>query len=225
MKQPAAFKLISRLMTDAWIYSPNGYRDAAGIYARILEMLRPNMILAVVDTRASDPYDFALDVIHRYKVPTGMSAMRHLQEVRTLSDHQHLRRFMIPAYVKVIESRRPETDRIVTSILGMVIIYDRLILPQKNPSGRSDWCLVLIDVKFLLPPTPKTALADVDLGILQLLAEGATIKEIAEASHRSDRTIHHRIERLKARFGARNLAHLVGLFISAGIADDPSSEE
>ncbi|WP_320197078.1 LuxR C-terminal-related transcriptional regulator [Agrobacterium rosae] len=227
MKNHASFKLIARMMTDAWIYSPDGNRDAAGIYARILEMLRPNMILAVVDTRANNPDDFALHVVSGYELPTAMSAMRHLQVSRSLlefPDQQHLRSIMIPAYVKAIENRRPLTDRIAASILDMVTIYDRLILPQRNPACRSEWCLVLIDVKFLLPPAPKQPLADVDLGILQLLAEGATIKEIAEVSYRSDRTIHHRVERLKARFGARNLAHLVGLSVSAGIADDPSWE-
>lgn len=225
MKTRASFKLISRLMTDAWIYSPEGLRDAAGIYARILEKLRPNMILAVVDTRANDPDDFALDVISRYKVPTTMSAIRHLQVSQTLSefpDQQHLRRIMIPAYLNAIENRRPLADRISARVLNMVSLYNRLILPQRNRAGRSEWCLVLIDVKFLLPTAPTTPLADVDLGILQMLAEGATIKEIAEASHRSERTIHHRVERLKARFGARNLAHLVGLSVSEGVADDPS---
>ncbi|UHS61722.1 winged helix-turn-helix transcriptional regulator [Agrobacterium vaccinii] len=68
-------------------------------------------------------------------------------------------------------------------------------------------------------------MSDIDLGILQLLAEGATMKEIAEASHRSFRTIHHRVERLKTLLGARNLVHLAALSISAGIADAPSSEE
>lgn len=227
MKGRASFKLISRLMTDAWIYSPDGHLEAAGIYARILEMLRPNMILAIVDTRANNPDDFALDVIHRYAVPTGTSAIGLLQDCRTFSefvDQRHLRKVLIPAYVKAIESRRPLSDRIAASVLDTVTIYDRLILPHRNAAGRSEWCLVLIDVKFVLPDAPRTPVADVDLGILQLLAEGATIKEIAEASFRSDRTIHHRVERLKARFGARNLAHLVGLSISAGIADDPSYE-
>lgn len=228
MKQPASFKLISRLMTDAWIYSQDGHRDASGIYARILERLRSNMILAVIDTRALNPDDFAFDFIHKYKVPTGMSAMRDLLESRKLSgfpDQQHLRRLMIPAYVSTMEHRRPRTDRITAGILDMNMMYDRLILPQRNPKGRSEWCLVLIDVKFLLPAASKTAVSDIDLGILQLLAEGATIREIAEASHRSDRTIHHRVERLKTRLGARNLVHLAALSISAGIADDPSSQE
>lgn len=227
MKGRASFKLISRLMTDAWIYSPGGHREAAGIYARILDMLRPNMVLAVVDTRANDPDDFALEVIHRYAVPTGTSAIRSFQDSRTFSefpDQRHLLTVVIPAYVKAIENQRPLTDRIAASILDTVTIYDRLILPHRNATARSEWCLVLIDVKFVLPDAPRTPVTDVDLGILQLLAEGATIKEIAEASFRSDRTIHHRVERLKARFGARNLAHLVGLSISAGIADDPSWE-
>lgn len=228
MKQPASFKLISRLMTDAWIYSQDGHRDASGIYARILERLRSNMILAVIDTRALNPDDFVVDFIHKYKVPTGMSAMRDLLESRKLSgfpDQQHLRGLMIPAYVSTMEHRRPRTDRITAGILDMNMMYDRLILPQRNPKGRSEWCLVLIDVKFLLPAASKTAVSDIDLGILQLLAEGATMKEIAEASHRSDRTIHHRVERLKTRLGARNLVHLAALSISAGINDDPSSEE
>ncbi|UHS61721.1 hypothetical protein HRR99_09445 [Agrobacterium vaccinii] len=135
MKQPASFKLISRLMTDAWIYSQDGHRDESGIYARILERLRSNMILAVIETRALNPDDFALDFIHKYKVPTGMSAMRDLLESRKLSefpDQQHLRRLMIPAYVSTMEHCRPRTDRITAGILDMNMMYDRLILPKES---------------------------------------------------------------------------------------------
>ncbi|MGG6893766.1 LuxR C-terminal-related transcriptional regulator [Rhizobium sp. BR 315] len=185
------------------------------------------MMLAVVDTRADDPSEFILDIIHRYKVPTKFLTMQHLQETRKLSDfpdQRHLRRIMIPAYIRATAHRRPQADRIAATVLDMNMVYDRLILPQRNPESRSEWCIVLMEVKFVLPTVSKPVAANVDLGILQLLAEGATIREIAEASYRSERTIHHRIERLKTRFGAENLAHLVAISISAGTVDELPSE-
>lgn len=107
----------------------------------------------------------------------------------------------------------------MTNILDMHVAYGRIILPQKNSAGRSSWCISLIDVRFLLPMGPRVdGLDDTDLGIVQLLAEGASTREIADIMSLSARTIEHRIERLKSAFGARNIAHLVGLSISAGIS-------
>ncbi|UWU23025.1 helix-turn-helix transcriptional regulator [Rhizobium sp. CB3060] len=104
-------------------------------------------------------------------------------------------------------------------ILGMHAAYERIILPQKNSSGRSAWCIGLLDVHFLLRAGPRAAgTDDTDLGILQLLAEGASTREIADAVSLSPRTVEHRIERLKSAFGARNIAHLVALSIGSGIA-------
>lgn len=130
----------------------------------------------------------------------------------------YLREIVIPAYVDAAERQRPMMTRVVTTILDMHAAYDRIILPQKNSAGRSEWCIGLLDVQLLLPAASKEErFDDVDLGILQLVAEGASTREIAAAVSRSHRTIEHRIERLKLRFRARSVAHLVALSISASV--------
>ena len=53
-----------------------------------------------------------------------------------------------------------------------------------------------------------------DEGIVQLLIEGHTAKEIAEMLELSPRSIEHRVEKLKTRFEARNLVHLVAKIVS-----------
>jgi hypothetical protein len=45
----------------------------------------------------------------------------------------------------------------------------------------------------------------------------ASAKEIAAVAGLSFRTIQHRIERMKSRFGARSIAHLVALSISTAL--------
>jgi DNA-binding CsgD family transcriptional regulator len=222
MKRQATFKQISRLLMDSWISSPDGLADPEGLYSPFLRLLRPNMVLAVTDTRSEKPEEFHLDFIKGYDHPTGFASLHLLQRRGSFSDfpdQHYLQGIVIPAYADAAERQRPAMGRIVTRILDMHVAYDRIILPQKNSAGRSSWCIGLLDVRFLLPTGPQTAsLDDADLAILQLLAEGASTREVATAANLSARTIEHRIERLKSRFRARNITQLVTLAISAGIA-------
>ncbi|WP_245512320.1 helix-turn-helix domain-containing protein [Rhizobium leguminosarum] len=50
-----------------------------------------------------------------------------------------------------------------------------------------------------------------DHSVLQLLYEGLSAKEIAQQVEISHRTVEHRIERMKARIGARTISQLVAL--------------
>ncbi|MGK9041372.1 helix-turn-helix transcriptional regulator [Rhizobium sp. SA279] len=222
MKRPATFKQISRLLMDSWISSPDGLVDPKGIHSPLHGMLRANMVLLVVDTRSENPEEFHLDFVKDYALPTGLTDMSLLQRPGLFADfpdQHHLQRIVVPAYADAVERQRPVMGRIVTRTLDMHVAYDRIILPQKNSAGRSSWCIGLLDIRFLLPMGSQTdGLDDPDLGIVQLLVEGASTREIADVMSLSARTIEHRIERLKSAFGARNIAHLVGLSISAGIS-------
>lgn len=51
----------------------------------------------------------------------------------------------------------------------------------------------------------------------QLLYEGLSAKEIAQQVEISHRTVEHRIERMKARIGARTISQLVALSIASGL--------
>ncbi len=222
MKRPATFKQISRLLMDSWISSPDGLADPKRIHGPLNGILRANMVLLVVDTRSGKPEEFHLDFIKGYDLPTGFASLHLLQRPSSFSDfpdQHYLQGIVIPAYTNAAERQRPAMGRIVTRTLDMHVAYDRIILPQKNSAGRSSWCISLLDIRFLLPMGPRAAgLDDADLGIVQLLVEGASTREIADVMSLSARTIEHRIERLKSAFGARNIAHLVGLSISAGIS-------
>lgn len=222
MKRPATFKQISRLLMDSWISSPAGLTDPKGIYGPFNGKLRANMVLLVVDTRSENPEEFHLDFVKDYTLPTGLTDMSLLQRPRSFidfPDQHYLQRIVVPAYADAVGRQRPVIGGIVTNILDMHVAYDRIILPQKNSAGRSSWCIGLIDVRFLLPMGPRVdGLDDADLSIIQMLVEGASTREIADVMSLSARTIEHRIERLKSAFGARNIAHLVGLSISAGIS-------
>lgn len=62
----------------------------------------------------------------------------------------------------------------------------------------------------------KEAKTDItDDNIIQLLIEGQTTKEIGALLHLSPRTIEHRIDRLKTRFEARNVVHLVAKLVAS----------
>lgn len=229
MRPLATFKQICRLLMDSWISSPSGLGDPDDIYGPHRKLIRPNMALVVVDVRPTNPLDFRVDLIQGYRLPTGLTDISALQQPHTFSDFpdtRYLQETMIPAYVGAMERQRPAMKRVATRVLDTIIGYDEIILPQKKPAGRSEWCISLLDIHFLLPAASKDeGLDDVDITILQLLVEGSSTKEIASASNLSYRTIEHRIENLKSRFGARNIAHLAVLSVSAGlggiVAKDP----
>ena len=59
-------------------------------------------------------------------------------------------------------------------------------------------------------------LSDREIETISHLAAGYGAKEIARALNISPRTVEHRIEALKRRFGARNVTHLVAIALVAG---------
>jgi DNA-binding CsgD family transcriptional regulator len=181
------------------------------------------MALLVVKTSSASSGGFHIDFVKPYEVPTGLDVVRHLQRSRFFADFPDpvfLREVMAPAYETALERQRPSIDGVAATLLGMYAAYDRIILPQRNTRTRSSWCVSVIEIHFLLPRKPPSReLDDQDIGILQLLASGAPTREIADRLNMSPRTIEHRIESLKSAFGARNIAHLVSLWISAGSRD------
>ncbi|WFU04516.1 helix-turn-helix transcriptional regulator (plasmid) [Rhizobium sp. CB3171] len=221
MRPQATFKQISRSLMDLWISSPDGIPSPKDIYDPFSDLLRPNMVLVVVDVRPTNPLDFRIDIIHGYCLPSGLPDICSMQQSRSFSDFpdaRYLREIMIPAYVGAVQRQRPMMRRVVARILDTIINYDRIVLPQKNSSARSEWCIGLLDVHFLLPATSRDQSLDhVGLGILQLLTEGKSTREIGSELNLSHRTIEHRIDHLKSSFRARNIPHLVALSIAAGL--------
>ncbi|MBI5029383.1 MAG: response regulator transcription factor [Chloroflexi bacterium] len=63
----------------------------------------------------------------------------------------------------------------------------------------------------------ETGLADQDLKVLGLIAQGATNDEIAKETHWSERTVKREIEQIMAKLGARNRAQAVAEAIKRGL--------
>lgn len=123
---------------------------------------------------------------------------------------------IIAAYSRALEVKRPALELVRTKLLGVRIGYERLILPQKC-DGKPGWCMSLIEGRFFISPMREAKTDLTDDNIIQLLIEGQSTKEIAEFLHLSPRTIEHRIDRLKSRFEAKNLVHLVAKLVATQI--------
>jgi DNA-binding CsgD family transcriptional regulator len=208
MVTSVSFKTVSRILMDAWISSPDGLNDPKTIYAAVMEMLRPTMILFVADTRSPSAGEFQVDLIRRYRVPSS------------LEDHGRIVRGVAPTIAEAVERQRPAVGLAVRTFGDICAGCKHVVLPQRMGTGRSMWCVGLLDIAFILPASPGIyGLDDVDAAILQMLREGGAAKDIATASGLSYRTVQHRIERLKSRFGARSIGHLVALSISGALAE------
>lgn len=194
--------------------------DANGLHQALRGRLKANMILSLTDTSADDPMDFHVRFLHKFSLP---SAILHLtgedpqrdQKFSDFRDKAYLHSSVIPTYRSVVEARKPHFDQVSGRLLGFRILYDRLVMPEPRRHGRIRWCMSLTEMRFALQlPFKDPGIDDEDIKVLQLLREGESAKEIAEKLGYSRRTIEGRIERLKKRFEARNIAHLIALSIS-----------
>lgn len=114
-------------------------------------------------------------------------------------------------------------ELVKTRLLGVNLGYDRILLPQRN-AGRPEWIISSSYAQFLLTPPQRREKLDVgDEAIVQLLVEGATAKEIATTLGVSHRTVEHRLERMKQRYGARNTVHLVAMLIATHLERSSSA--
>jgi hypothetical protein len=179
------------------------------------------MILTLTDTRPEDPLEFHVTFLHRYAIPSGIlkvlgiGELQRDQRLGEFRDQEYLRKSVIGHYRAVVEAQRPRVDQVSTTMLGFRILYDRVVLPHVNPGGRAEWCLALTETRLVLPLPGQNPKLDMhDLRVLQLLHEGGSAKEIGESTGLSPRTVEHRIDRLKKKFEARNIAHLVALSIT-----------
>lgn len=83
---------------------------------------------------------------------------------------------------------------------------------------RPEWVLSLTNARLLVAGASGGQNDVFDDLIIQLLTEGLSAKEIAAQADTSQRTIEHRIERMKERHGARNITHLVAMMVAANLA-------
>ncbi len=79
-----------------------------------------------------------------------------------------------------------------------------------SPKGDYTWSVSITKTHLLLPASPAV-LTPNEQDILDLLAQGYSAKEIAAKMSMSHRTVEHRIESVKTKLGAKNVAHAVAI--------------
>lgn len=214
-----SFNVISHELIDSWLKS-DIYTTPESLYAAVVDRLNMKMALSIVLTEANDPYDwyfrrvrdfgFKSHFLERMRRELPDSALRHL-------DRGFVDGAVIPGFSRAVEANRPAIDMVRTKLVGFRVGYERIILPQKS-AERPRWCISLTEGRFFMPPAQDVRTDMTDDNIIQLLMEGQTAKEMAALLGLSPRTIEHRIDKLKDRFEARNLVHLVAKLVAVQAA-------
>lgn len=214
----SSFNLLSQELIDAWLVS-GSTADPENLYAGLRDRLTIKMALSTVTTVSDDPYEWGFRRIKDFGFKSRQLETMKQQfpdaALRDL-DRAFVDETIIPAYSRVLEAGRPMIDVVRTRILGIRVGYERLILPQKC-TGKPAWCLSFIEGRFFISAMQEARTDITDDNVIQLLIEGQTTKEIAEFLNLSPRTIEHRIDRLKDRFEARNLVHLVAKLVATQV--------
>ncbi|SIR05092.1 regulatory protein, luxR family [Rhizobium sp. RU20A] len=208
-------------MIDAWLQTDAGQPVAPHVvYSDILDMLSMKMRLTVFTISGGDPLQWHMKTIRhsgftsRILNINAIFADCHIGEFK---DQTYMREAVIPRLNQVLETQQPSMELVKTRLFGVNLGYDRILIPQRN-AERPEWIISSSYAQFLLsPPQRQETLDIVDETIVQLLIEGATAKEIAVTLDVSHRTVEHRLERMKERYGARNTVHLVAMLIATHI--------
>jgi len=214
-----SFSVCVQELLDAWI-SRGESAEASSLYQTIVLAMHPDMVLAVVDCTAAEQMNFVIKFVRRYSVATRMSDFFLAQETCSFGsfpDRKYLESVAIPKFTEVLQKQRPSLSKGMTTIAGAIIAYEQLLIPQRRARGRSEWCIAIVKINRLLSQASRFETDSVDASVLQLLSEGLSHKEIGHHLQLSYRTIEHRLERLKLKSGARNLQHLVALWIASGL--------
>jgi len=209
------FNSLCQSLIDTWLQSDDTL-PAERLYADAESKLSIKMALSIVTMEADDPYAWRFRRIKDFGYKSHQLDWMKLEfpdsSLQRL-DRAFVDDAIIPAYTRAREVGRPTVDFVRTKLLGVRLGYERLILPQKC-DGAPAWCLSLIEGRFFIPPAQQAKTDITDDNIIQLLIEGQTTKEIAGLLSLSPRTIEHRIDKLKDRFDANNLVHLVAKLVA-----------
>jgi DNA-binding CsgD family transcriptional regulator len=181
--------------------------DAFGFLKRLEELCDSSTNLYVVDMRPDDPLMFQMDrVLENVNLRGG--GMR----LGDYPDLTYMRNDVAPYYQACKQSGETSIMRMRSKIQDQVAVYDRIIMPVK-PKGDHTWSVSITKTRMLLP-TPPAVLTPKEQDILDLLAQGYSAKEIAAKMSMSHRTVEHRIESVKTKLGAKNVAHAVAIGIA-----------
>lgn len=212
------FNAIAQRLLDNWLRQPAP--SPSDVYGDVLEKLSIRARICVVDVRAADWRDWMLRPVKGSGVVSriiDLNAVFRHGPLGAIEDADYLKTSVLPQYRRIIGSGQPAIDKVNTRLLGLRVIYDRIVLPEKS-SANPAWLVTCTWGRFMSPlPKHDLVVDDVDQAIYLHLFNGSSAKEIAIALDLSNRTIEHRIERLKKMTGARNTAGLVALITTAGL--------
>ncbi|HEV7246175.1 MAG TPA: LuxR C-terminal-related transcriptional regulator [Shinella sp.] len=179
------------------------------------------MMLTVTNTSAADPLDWTFSFVRGYALPSGFAdilAFEPGRPFRDFADQRFALETLVAGRQRAILQARPEIEPVDARLLHARIVGDRIVLPDRKTGGHAAWCASLVRVRCILPIAPTVPDLDAtSLVILQLLREGFTAREIGGQIGLSFRTVEHKLEKLKAAFGARSVAHLAILSVTAAM--------
>lgn len=221
MPRETPFSAVVGRMLDAWILtSPERPARAEDVYQGVLDLLSIKMRLTLIEVRGSDPLDWYMRPIRHSGFTSRILNINCLFtdcRLGDFKDRAYMEQSVIPRLTEVVARQQPVTELVKTRLMGVSLGYDRVLLPQKNVNG-VEWVISSSYAQFLLgQPSAQETLDSADEAIIQLLIEGSTAKEIAVLIGQSHRTVEHRLDRMKQRYGARNTVHLVAMLIATHI--------
>ncbi len=217
MAKSNLFNTVAQKMLDAWIETdPAEPVEPLQVYAGVLDLLSIKMRLTVIKVSGADPLEWHMTAVRHSGFTSSLFNVNKIfedQRIGDFKDQTYMANAVIPRLKQVIENQQPSIELVKTQLFGINLGYDRILIPQRT-TGRPQWVISSSYARFLLD-TPKTyGNFDVDEeAVVQLLLEGCTAKEIAAQLGLSNRTVEHRLDKLKSRFGARNLVHLVVMLL------------
>ncbi len=216
MTSKSTFNTISQALIDNWLDATAPLADVRAICGSLSDRMTFKMSLNVVDTRSDDPLDWHFRCLKAYGINSRMLNLKKMfpeGPLRDLPDRAYTLDAIIPHYSRAIALRKPLIDLVQAKLAGINVGYDRLLIPQKTAT-RPEWCLSFTEGRFMFHAPVDAKLDMVDEGIIQLLMEGETAKEIAVVLALSQRTIEHRIDKMKNRYEAKNVVHLTAKLFS-----------
>lgn len=212
-------------MIDSWIQTtPERPAEAEEVYNDALDLLSIKMRLTVFRIVGDDPKRWFMKTVRHSGFSSRILNINKIftdSHIGEFKDQSYMESAVIPRLLQVLNTQQPCIELVKTRLFGVNLGYDRILLPQRNLGG-SDWIISSSFARFLLsPPQHREQLDVADEAIVQLLIEGASAKELAVTLGLSHRTVEHRLERMKQRYGARNVVHLVAMLIATHL-DRPS---
>jgi len=218
MAKDTPFSAVTRKMIDNWLQTDPQHPSTPDIvYQDILDMLSIKMRLTVFSIDGDDPKRWHMKAIRhsgftsRILNINGIFADSYIGDFK---DQTYMKEAVIPRLLQVLESQQPSMELVKTKLFGVSLGYDRILIPQRNVE-RPRWIISSSYAQFLVSQPKRQEKLDIaDEAIVQLLFEGATAKEIAVTLDVSHRTVEHRLEKMKERYGARNTVHLVAMLMA-----------